>query len=154
EVFRDKLLVLGLCRPGSRLLVGVGMVGRLFEVDEGARERSEVARLEAGQVLALCRRRDGSVVLGTGDPGQLYVLEDRFAWGGVAASEGLAAGLVARGGPLRWRAATPTNTAVTVSVRSGNVADPDDTWSDWMPDESDGENAMIAAPPARYLQYR
>ena len=53
------------------------MEGQLFEFDEATRERTEVARLDHGQVLCLCRRQDGSVVLGTGDPGKLYVLHDR-----------------------------------------------------------------------------
>ena len=32
----------------------------------------------------MCRRRDGTIVLGTGDPGKLYVLEDKFCAKGTA----------------------------------------------------------------------
>jgi hypothetical protein len=123
-------------------------------VDEATRERSEVARLDHGQVLSLCRRRDGSVVVGTGDPGKLYLLQDRYASRGTVTSEVLDAKLISRWGALRWEADTPAGTRVTVAVRSGNVAEPDDTWSDWSDEQADCRQAVISAPSARYLQYR
>jgi hypothetical protein len=154
EVFRDKVLVLSLLRQGKRLLVGAGMAGQLFEVDEASREKTEIARLEHGQVLGLLRRRDGGVVVAAGDPGKLYVLEDRYVARGTVTSEVLDAKLVSRWGALRWRARTPARTAVSVAVRSGNVAEPDETWSEWSGEQTDGDEAAVKAPAARYLQYR
>jgi hypothetical protein len=69
-------------------------------------------------------------------------------------SEVLDAKLVSRWGALRWQADAPDKTAVTVSVRSGNVAEPDDTWSDWSAELTDPQKATAAAPPARFFQYR
>jgi outer membrane protein assembly factor BamB len=152
EVFREKALVLSLLRGAGRLFVGTGMEGQLFEVDEATRERTEIARLDHGQVMCLCRRAGGTVVLGTGDPGKLYSLEEKFAVRGTVTSEVLDAHLVSRWGALRWEADTPPGTRVMLAVRSGNVADPDETWSDWSAEQADGGPA--AAPPARYLQYR
>jgi hypothetical protein len=154
EVFRDKTLVLSLLRKGGSLIVGTGMEGQLFEVDETTRERGEIARLDHGQILSLCRRQDGSIVLGTGDPGKLYVLKDRFAAKGTITSEVLDAKLVSKWGAMHWQADTPAGTSVSVAVRSGNVADPDETWSDWSAAQTEPEKAIIAAPPARFLQYR
>jgi hypothetical protein len=154
EVFRERALVLSLFKNGDRLFVGTGMDGQLFEIDETTKERSEIARLDHGQVLALCRRRDGAIVIGTGDPGKLYVLQDKFVSRGTITSEVLDAKLISKWGALRWQADTPTGTKVTVAVRSGNVAEPDDTWSDWSTEQSDARRATIAAPPARFLQYR
>jgi hypothetical protein len=154
EVFREKALVLSLLRDGARCFIGTGMEGQLFEVDEGSRERSEIARLDHGQVLCLCRRHDGSMVLGTGDPGGLYVLEDRHAVKGNMISEVLDARLVSRWGALRWDGETPASTRLSVAVRSGNVAEPDETWSAWSVEQFDGAQAVADAPPARYLQYR
>src|SRR5262249_30620713 len=71
ELFREKTLVLCHLRQNGRIFVGTGMDGQLFEVDEASRERSEIARLDHGQILCMLRRRDGSIVLGTGDPGKL-----------------------------------------------------------------------------------
>jgi hypothetical protein len=154
EVFREKALVLSLMRQGGHFFVGTGMEGQLFEVDEATRERSEVARLDHGQILSLCRRRDGSIVVGTGDPGKLYLLRDRYAVRGTVTSEVFDAKLISRWGALRWEADTPAGTRITVAVRSGNVAEPDDTWSDWSGEQTDGRQAVIEAPAARYLQYR
>jgi hypothetical protein len=154
EVFRDKAMVLCLLRQPGHFFVGTGMNGQLFEVDETTRENSEVARLDHGQVLCLSRRADGPIVLGTGDPGKLYVLEDRYAARGSVVSEILDAKLVSRWGALHWQADTPAGTAVTVAVRSGNVAEPDDTWSDWSAEQADARQAVADAPPARFCQYR
>src|SRR5262249_12270619 len=62
--------------------------------------------------------------------------------------------LVSRWGALRWEADTPEGTKVSVAVRSGNVAEPDDTWSDWSAEQADPQRAALDCPPARYLQYR
>jgi hypothetical protein len=43
---------------------------------------------------------------------------------------------------------------VAIAVRSGNVAEPDDTWSAWSAEQSDPASARALAPVARYLQYR
>jgi hypothetical protein len=154
EVFREKALILSLLRQDGRIFVGTGMEGQLFEVDEATRERSEIARLDHGQIHCLCRRRDDAIVLGTGDPGKLYVLQDRFAASGTVVSEVLDAKLISKWGSLRWKADTPPDTGVSVAVRSGNVAEPDETWSDWSAEQTDPRQATAAAPAARFLQYR
>jgi hypothetical protein len=154
EVFREKGLVLSLLRGADHCFVGTGMEGRLFEVHEGSRERSEVARLDHGQILCLRRRHDGAAVVAAGDPGKLYLLEDQFAARGTVTSDVLDAKLASRWGALRWQADTPPGTHVSVAVRAGNVAEPDETWSDWSEEQSAGAGAAIAAPPGRYLQFR
>lgn len=154
ELFREKAMVLCLMRRHGRVLVGTGMQGQLFEIDEATKERVEIARLDHGQIHCLCRRRDGSIVLGTGDPGKLYVLQDRYARKGSVVSEVLDAKIVSKWGALSWKADAPPGTHVTVAVRSGNVAEPDETWSDWSAEQTDAEQARVTCPPARFLQYR
>ncbi|MGH7227237.1 MAG: hypothetical protein ACRELF_28820, partial [Gemmataceae bacterium] len=95
-----------------------------------------------------------SIVLGTGDPGSLYVLHDRYAARGTVLSEVLDAKIISKWGALRWEAETPEGTTVSVATRGGNVSEPDDTWSDWSAEQTDAEQAVIAAPAARFLQYR
>jgi outer membrane protein assembly factor BamB len=154
EVFREKSLILSILRDGNRLLIGTGMDGQLFEVDEATKERSELARLDHGQILSVLKKRDGSIVLAAGDPGKLYVMSDKYADKGTITSEVFDAKLVSKWGSLRWQAETPDGTSVRVAVRSGNVAEPDETWSDWSAEQTDGQQATIAAPAARFLQYR
>jgi hypothetical protein len=154
EIFREKAMVLSLARRGGRFLVGTGMDGQLFEVNAATREQTELARLDQGQILCMCPRRDGAVVLGAGDPGKLYVLDDRYAASGTVLSDILDTKMTSRWGALRWEADAPANTSVRVAVRSGNTAEPDDAWSAWSAEQTDPQRAMIEAPPARYLQYR
>jgi hypothetical protein len=154
EIFRDKVLLLTLLQQGHRLLVGTGMVGQLFEVNEDTKERTELARLDHGQIHCLFKRHDGSIVLGTGDPGKLYVLNDSYSTKGTLVSDVLDAKLISKWGALRWKADEPKGTHVTVSARSGNTPEPSETWSEWSPEQTDPERATIAAPPARFLQYR
>ena len=154
EIFREKALVLSMLKQDGRLLVGTGMEGQLFEIDEATKERTEIARLDHGQIHCLKRRRDGSIILGAGDPGKLYTLQDRFAARGTMLSEVLDAKIISKWGSLRWSATTPDGTTLTLAARSGNVAEPDETWSDWSAEQSDGRQAQIVAPAARFLQYR
>src|SRR5262249_33671195 len=118
------------------------------------RERSEVARLDHGQVQRLFPRRDGSILVAASDPGKLYTLQDRFAAKGTVLSEVIDAKLVAHWGAISWQADLPTGTKLTVAARSGNVAEPDDTWSDWSAQLVDSQTATAQVPAARYLQYR
>jgi hypothetical protein len=154
EVFREKALLLSQLRQGERVFVGTGMEGQLFEVDLRTKEHSEIARLDHSQIQCLLRRADGSIVVGTGDPAKLYVLQDRYTATGSVVSEILDAKMISHWGSLRWKAQTPAGTSISFSARSGNVAEPDDTWSDWSAEQSDAERATVGAPPARFLQYR
>jgi hypothetical protein len=154
ELFQDRVLILSLARQQQRLLIGTGQSGQLFELDDQAREQSELARLDHGEILAMARRADGSVVLATGDPGRLYVLTDGHNAKGTYESQVFDAGMISRWGSLRWNADVPEGTKITFAARSGNVKTPDDTWSDWTPEQLDAQTAQVACPPARFLQFR
>src|SRR5262249_52102322 len=115
DIFHDKLLMLCLARAnGSKLLVGTGMQGQLFEVDERTKERSEIARLDNSQILCMLERRSGGLLLGTGDPGRIYALDDKFAALGTLTSEALDAKIISKWGSLNWKADTPAGTSVKV----------------------------------------
>jgi len=161
EIFRDKVIIQRLLLNNGKLLVATGMQGQLFEIDENTKEKSEIARPDNGQIHCLLRRAEQSkvpgengIVLGTGDPGKLYVLEDRFAAKGTVTSDVLDAKILSKWGALSWKANTPPGTTVSVAIRSGNVSDPDDTWSDWSSEQTSPQESRANAPTARYLQYR
>ena len=147
EIFREKVLVLSLAIQQGRLLVGTGQEGRIYEVDPASRVRGEIARLEHGQINALARMPDGAVVVGTGSAGKLYVLEDKYAPAGELISDVFDARMQTRWGRSAWDADLPAGSELSVSVRTGNVGKPDETWSAW----SDDARAL---PLGRFFQYK
>ena len=54
---------------------------------------------------------------------------------------------------ITWSATTPLGTALLLQVRAGSAPAPDATWSDWSAPVP-GPGVPIAAPAARYVQYR
>ena len=54
-------------------------------------------------------------------------------------------------GPLSWTADEPAGTNVALSVRTGDTASPDGTWSAWTPVAASGDDV---AGSSRYAQYR
>lgn len=57
-------------------------------------------------------------------------------------------------GTLFWDEDIPTNTNITVAVRSGNTATPDGTWSAWSSEFTNPDGNDLSAQNGQYLQYR
>ncbi len=154
EVFRVKALIFALCWAGDRLLVGTGPDGQLYEVRDHPPENTPVAKLDNGQILSLLARPDGEILLGTGDPGTVVRLSPAFVSQGELVSEVYDTKFLSRFGALSWRADLPAGTALSVQVRSGNVGEPDETWSAWSTEQTDPASARAESPPGRFAQYR
>jgi hypothetical protein len=154
EVFQDRVLVLTLAQQNQKLLVGTGQQGQLFDLDDAARERSEIAKLDHGVITCMLRRSDGSVLIGAGDPGKLYSLTTTYATKGTFESQVFDAGMISRWGAIRWNGDTPEGTKVSLAVRSGNTKTPDDTWTDWSVEQVDPQTAVVPCPASRFVQFR
>ena len=63
-------------------------------------------------------------------------------------------GRTSRFGAFRWEGEAPRGATVEFAFRSGESAMPDTTWSAWSPWAPSGAGATVAAPPARYLQWK
>ena len=74
-----------------------------------------------------------------------------YAPSGSFTSRVLDAGTVADWHALSWAADVPPGTRLEVHVRTGEVAEPDPTWSRWRPVAHPGDHV---AATARFLQYR
>lgn len=59
----------------------------------------------------------------------------------------------AQWGSLYWIAETPEGTSIEISTRSGNVPEPDASWSEWSSPLTNPGDA-VTSPSARYVQYR
>ncbi|MDR3637188.1 MAG: hypothetical protein P4L84_25515 [Isosphaeraceae bacterium] len=154
EVFRVKALIFALAWQDDRLLVGTGPEGQLYEVRDDGRETAPLARLDTGQVLSLLAEPQGELLVGTGDPGAVFRLAAGHVQEGSLVSDVHDAKLVSRFGALSWRAVVPPGTSIALQARSGNVGEPDETWSDWSAPQTDPENSKALAPPGRFVQYR
>jgi hypothetical protein len=154
EVLRVKALVHALAWVDDRLLVGTGPDGQLYEVRDRGHETAPLAKLDNGQILSLLGQPDGTVLIGTGDPGMVVQLSSSYCATGRLVSEVHDTKLVSRFGSLTWRADQPPGTSISVEARSGNVGEPDETWSPWSTAQSDPATAAAASPAARFVQYR
>jgi hypothetical protein len=154
EVLRVKALVHALAWVDDHLLVGTGPEGQLYEVRDRGEETAPVAKLDHGQILALRAEPGGGLAIGTGDPGSVLRLSSEFAREGRLVSDVHDTKLISRFGVLTWRADRPPGTSVTVQARTGNVGEPDETWSPWSAVQTDPAEAHVGAPPGRFVQYR
>ncbi len=154
EVFRHKALVYALAWSDGRLHVGTGPDGQLFEVRDLGRESAPTARIDHGQVLSLLADPKEGLLIGAGDPGAVLRLEPGHVASGSLTSDVLDAKLISRFGAVNWKANAPAGTSVSVQLRTGNVGEPDDTWSDWSPERSDPAGSPANVPPGRFAQYR
>jgi hypothetical protein len=147
EIFRERCLVLSLALQGENLLVGTGQEGKLYSVDLNSQVKQTLARLESGQIQSMFPQPDGSVVIGTGVPGKIWVVENKYTGKGILESSIFDAKLQTRWGKGAWQGNVPTGAKLIVEFRSGNVEKPDETWANWTADAS-------TLPLSRFMQYR
>jgi hypothetical protein len=154
EVFRVKALIFALAWQGDRLLVGTGPEGQLHEVRDLGRESTPLAKLDHGQILSMISEPNGGLLLGAGSPGAVVRLKSGHVASGTLVSEVHDGKLISRFGALTWRAECPEGTSIALQVRTGNVAEPDGTWSPWSAEQTDPTAAKAVVPPGRFVQYR
>ncbi|HPF70507.1 MAG TPA: hypothetical protein PLQ13_07545 [Candidatus Krumholzibacteria bacterium] len=94
----------------------------------------------------------GRVVACEAHPGGLTMLSEAKSAARSALSRPVDAGRSVAWGRLRWDGDTAAGTP-RWSVRTGNRAEPDVDWSDWI-ELGTGNDLAIAAPAGRYLQWR
>lgn len=90
--------------------------------------------------------------LGTANGGEIYTAK-LDGGEGVYTSPVHDARFPAQWGALYWIAETPEGTSVEISTRSGNVPEPDASWSSWS-SALTAPGERITSPPGRYVQYR
>jgi sugar lactone lactonase YvrE len=142
-----------LLEPDGSLLVGTGTEGKIFRITGNPARATLLARAAARQVTALLRDPSGRIVGATSNPGKLFALSTASAKRGTYESDVRDAGTVASWGAIRWRSGGRGG-QVQVFTRSGNTANPDETWSAWSKAYTQPDGEQIASPNARYLQWR
>jgi hypothetical protein len=74
-----------------------------------------------------------------------------YAASGTFQSRIIDAGSAVTWRSVSWDSITPANTSLIISVRMGNTATPDSTWTGWSPQSTSG---ATVGGVARYLQYQ
>ncbi|HYO07810.1 MAG TPA: PQQ-binding-like beta-propeller repeat protein [Tepidisphaeraceae bacterium] len=156
EVFRQPVLVLSMITDSDdTLLVGTGSDGLIYQINPSAEETVVLAKVEPKQVMSLLRGSGGRILLGLANTGGIESMTTGYATEGTYTSPVLDASQVSRFGKIRLHGSLPPRTGLKVSTRSGNVSEPSDIgWSKWSDPVAAAEFVPVAAPAARFLQYR
>jgi hypothetical protein len=128
------------------LVIGTGLEGELWQLVDGAAARLDT--VDAAQVVRLAQ--GGRWIL---TQGPVTLRRRSGPPRGSFTSPAEDAGQPAEWGEATVRTASEASPACTVRFRSGATSPPDATWSDWTT-ALPCSRARIAAPPARYLQWR
>jgi hypothetical protein len=134
------------------VVVGTGGEGRVLRVGP-ARGASVLGDTDASQITAL-RARGEDTIVGTSNLGRVYRLRRSYRSRGEFVSQVKDTATVSRWGRLRWRASAPAGATIRMFTRSGNTADPDETWSDWSEAYTDSAGSPISSPSARFVQWK
>jgi hypothetical protein len=135
----------------NKLIFGTGNRGRIYSVNN-QNEVELLCQEGSEQIYGLYRANNRIYVLGNNP-----CLIGNLLLGGNLSGEYLSPVLDAKipsiWGRIEWEAKLPAGATLQIQSRSGNTAEPDETWSDWSPPYV-GANEKILSPKARYLQLR
>jgi hypothetical protein len=155
EIFRQNDMVLALVQEKGVLIAGTGSDGLVYQINPGAEETSVLTKVDAKVVTALLPARDGRILLGTSNTGDVVSMGAGYASRGTYSSPAMDAKQSSRWGKLRLHGSLPPGTGLTVATRSGNIESTTDPgWSDWSAEAPAAEYLPITSPSARFLQYR
>ncbi len=142
--------VYDLLPEGGQIVFSTDANGRIYRLSQD-RRLTLVLQTNEGAATRLLSSR-GGLLAATGNLGRIYRLESETAATGTYESPVYDAGAAARWGRLHWTGDAAGGT-ISFRTRTGNNLRPDATWSDWSgPVKTD--NAQIASPNARYVQWR
>lgn len=96
---------------------------------------------------------DGKVYAGTGNIGSIYAAAAGTALEGTYESPVHDCRLSSKWGMISWTADLPKGTSLTLQTRTGDVGEPDASWSPWSSPYAQS-GAPILSPAGRYIQYR
>ncbi len=131
------------------VVVATDKEGSLYHVMR-AGESEALVRAPGEMALCLVAADNGELWAGTGNPAQAVHVRNELADQGELISDVKDFGADSRFGRIQWESRGPGD--LTLATRSGNVAKPDPTWSDW----SEGRKSPgdVSSPAGRFLQWK
>jgi hypothetical protein len=148
----DRMFVLSLALLGDEVLAGTGSGGRIMALLPDSRGRI-LSQLDDSYVTAMAAMPDGSVFIGTSNAGGLRRMAAASGKVGTFLSKPFDADFLARWGRLWWEQNAQEGQSVRVRVRTGNISEPDEHWSDWSEWALDPTGGAIKVPMGRFAQF-
>jgi hypothetical protein len=146
---RDELIYALAFDAQGRLLAGTGNHGHVYAINSNDEDNyTDLLQASASQVTAFAKTANGSLYAATSNLGKIYLLGASANSDGTYESDVFDAHNFTRWGRLEFRG----KGNVELFTRSGNVDNPDRNWSEWQ--KVDLSNGRIAAPPARFIQWK
>jgi len=134
------------------LTVGSSAKGKLFSIQNN-QNWSLIAQLPSGGAITqIVPTPQKGIYIASSNPARIFYLSPEKAATGSYTSAVFDAKQIAVWGKAYY-VSDPLNQekSIRFQSRSGNVQDPDDTWSNWADLHPNG---LLGSPTARYLQYR
>ena len=135
----------------GKLLLATGDEGRVYEIDERG-DAAVLVSVASDQASALAVGASGRIFIGGTTDARVERLGPALRRAGSYLTLPIDAGTVADWGRVTWEADLPKGSSLNVYRRAGNSSDPDVTWTDWVPVNSDGGADRL--PASRWLQMR
>ena len=150
---REGMAMMSMVCHGGRIYLGTSNQGQILMIDENLQE-TLISQVEQPHVTAMAAAPDGTLYFGTAAEARVYRLAGNVAKEGTFTSMVKDMSYPSQWGKLRWTGDQPDGTSIAVSTRSGNIAEPDNTWSEWTPERAGIDGVNITSPIGRFLQYR
>jgi hypothetical protein len=128
------------------VLAATGPNGKLYRIAPNGWSLERT--LDAKQVSALA----GDAIATNGGSGAYRLVGGRREGEYVSAVKDT--GRTSAFGAFRWDGDVPPGSTLEFAFRSGESSLPDSTWSAWSPYAPARENAIVSAPPGRFLQWK
>ena len=138
--------------PQGRPLLATGNQGKIYRLEKN-KMHTLLLDLAPTQITALHSGRNGRLVAVTGNVGKVYQVGPGLEKQGSLESDVFDARQFSYWGRLAFRGIAEGG-AISFETRTGNLDRPQRNWSPWSPLKLASKEGDIAAPPARFLQYR
>jgi hypothetical protein len=135
----------------KKIVFGTGHQGRIYTVDKES--AVELLCQESSEQVYGLYQVDNQVYLIDNNPCLFGILQIGQNFSGEYLSPVLDAKTLSIWGRIDWQAELPQGALVQVQSRSGNTAEPDETWSEWSPPYIRADEKILS-PKGRYLQLK
>lgn len=139
-------------RADKKLIFGTGNKGKIFTIDKNEKI-SLLIQKNSEQVYEL-HSDVLKIYMISNNPSQLSVIYPEQRFSGEYLSRVFDAKAVSSWGRIAWEGELSSGTTLQFQTRSGNSAEPNQTWSDWSPPYKKKEGEIILSPKARYIQFK